>query len=311
MKTWRIALALVALVCAVFVCAAAGAETRTGTCGTNLTWTLEDDGTLTISGEGAMSNYNAYYNTPSWGTPVKTVVIEDGVTSIGNYAFYNCASLTGISIPDSVTSIGGFAFDYCSKLTDIHIDSIESWLAISYNNYSSHPNYYGSARHLYIGEQELTNVTIPEGVTSIPAYAFYRFNSLTSISIPDSVTGIGYAAFENCTSLTSISIPDSVTSIGVWAFAYCSSLTSISIPDGDTSIGDYAFYYCTSLTSISIPDGVTSIGNYAFSDCWAKRYATLDSAGAKALGAAGYSFWESNYNLAFRYWCGRLFILGI
>ena len=156
MKAWRIALALVALVCAVFVGVAAGAETQTGTCGTNLTWTLEDDGTLTISGTGAMRQYSSSYSngitTAPWGAEITHVTIEDGVTSIGYDAFYGCASLTSISIsdgvtsiggsafsgctsltsisiPDSVTSIGNDAFYNCSKLTGIHIDSIESWLA--------------------------------------------------------------------------------------------------------------------------------------------------------------------------------------
>ena len=197
----------------------------------NLTWKLYEDGTLNISGKGAMKNYN-YYDNPSPASQkkdsVKKVVIEDGVTSIGNSAFDSCSNLTSITIPDSVSSIGNFVFYGCSSLTSI---------------------------------------TIPDRVTSIEKYAFYNCSGLTSITIPDSVTSIGESAFRNCTSLTSITIPDSVTSIGKSAFSNCSSLTSITIPNGVTSIGESAFSYCRSLTSITIPDSVTSIGDAAFKYC--------------------------------------------
>ena len=197
----------------------------------NLTWKLDADGTLTISGTGAMKDYD-YYNNPSPASQkkdsVKKVVIEDGVTSIRNSAFYDCNSLTSITIPNSVTSIGAYAFSNC---------------------------YY------------LTNITIPNSVTSIENYAFRACSSLTSITIPDSVTSIGALAFYDCDSLTSITISNSVTSIGERAFAYCSSLTSITIPDSVTSIGAYAFSDCWDLTSITIPDSVTTIGESAFNAC--------------------------------------------
>ena len=181
----------------------------------NLTWKLYADGTLTISGTGAMKNYD-YNDNPSPvynNSNVKKVVIEDGVTSIGNSAFNECISLTSITIPDSVTSIGTYAFSGC---------------------------------------RSLTSITIPDSVTSIGAYAFQSCSNLTSITIPDSVTSIGASAFNSCSGLTSITIPDSVTSIGNFAFSYCISLTSITIPDSVTSIGSYAFYNCKNLTTISL-----------------------------------------------------------
>ena len=195
----------------------------------NLTWTLTADGTLTISGTGAMKDYDYDNNrSPVYGnSSVKKVVIEDGVTSIGNSAFDNCRRLTDITIPKSVTSIGNYAFYNCSSLTSI---------------------------------------TIPDSVTSIGDYAFFYCYQLTSITLSDSVTSIGDSAFSDCNSLTSITIPDSVTSIGEWAFSCC-GLTSITIPSSVTSIGRYAFYKCTGLTSITIPDSVTSIGDSAFSNC--------------------------------------------
>ena len=201
-----------------------------------------------------MKNYN-YYDNPSPASQkkdsVKKVVIEDGVTSIGNSAFDSCSNLTSITIPDSVSSIGNFVFYGCSSLTSITLS----------NNITNIGN------SAFAGCSSLTSITIPDRVTSIEKYAFYNCSGLTSITIPDSVTSIGESAFRNCTSLTSITIPDSVTSIGKSAFSNCSSLTSITIPNGVTSIGESAFSYCRSLTSITIPDSVTSIGDAAFKYC--------------------------------------------
>ena len=220
----------------------------------NLTWKLYEDGTLNISGKGAMKNYN-YYDNPSPASQkkdsVKKVVIEDGVTSIGNSAFDSCSNLTSITIPNSVTSIGAYAFSNCYYLTNITIP----------NSVTSIENY------AFRSCSSLTSITIPDSVTSIGELAFYSCDSLTSITISNSVTSIGERAFAYCSRLTSITIPDSVTSIGEAAFAGCSSLTSITIPDSVTSIGEYAFQSCSSLTSNTIPDSVTSIGDYVFISC--------------------------------------------
>ena len=159
---------------------------------------------------------------------VGVIVFDGEVTTIGEWAFGYCDSLTSVTIPNSVTTIGEGAFYNCSSLTSI---------------------------------------TIPDSVTTIGYAAFGYCDSLTSVTIPNSVTTIGEGAFYNCSSLTSITIPDSVTTIGDWAFGYCSSLTSITIPDSVTTIGDYAFYSCDNLTSVTISDSVTTIGEYAFADC--------------------------------------------
>ena len=219
----------------------------------NLTWKLDAKGTLTISGTGAMKNYNDTDNlSPAYmNSNVKKVVIEDGVTSIGDFAFYKCTGLTSITIPDSITSIGNYAFSECSNLTSITI-----------------PNSVTSiGKSAFYGCWDLTSITIPDSVTSIGNAAFNSCTSLLSITIPDSVTSIGYGAFYDCSSLTSITIPNSVTSIGNFVFYNCSSLTNIKIPDSVTSIGNFAFYNCSSLTSITIPNSVTSIERYAFSEC--------------------------------------------
>ena len=191
--------------------------------------------------------WSAFYDCSS----LTSITIPDGVTSIGDYAFYCCSSLTSITIPDGVTSISSGAFYNCTSLTSITIpDSVTSIGSSAFYSCTS-----------------LTSITIPDSVTSIGGSAFSYCSSLTSITIPDGVTSIGDFAFWYCSSLTSITIPDSVTSIGEDAFYCCSSLTSVTIGSGVTSIGDYAFYGCSSLTSITIPDSVTRIGNYAFSGC--------------------------------------------
>ena len=203
-----------------------------GTCGAEVTWTLDSEGVLTISGSGDMYGY-APSDAP-WHGRVKSAVIAEGVTSISWYAFYNCRSLTSVTIPDSVTSIGDDAFYNCKSLTSVTIPdsvtSIGSWA--------------------FSGCTSLTSVTIPNSVTSIGDGAFYDCRSLTSVTIPDSVTSIRGWAFYYCTSLTSVTIPDSVTSIGQQAFYYCTSLTSVTIPDSVTRIGKQAFDYCTSLTDV-------------------------------------------------------------
>ena len=239
------------------VTALAADVVKSGTCGaegdgSNLTWTLDSEGTLTISGSGDMYDYD-FSRAPWYGSRsrVKSAVIADGVTSIGESAFYVCTSLTSVTIPDSVTSIGNWAFEGCTSLTSVTIpDSVTR---------------IGGAT--FDGCKSLANVTIPDSVTSIGYKAFGSCESLTSVTIPDSVTSIGERAFSYCTSLTSVTIPGSMTSIGSYAFMGCSSLTSVTIPDSVTSIGERAFSYCKSLTSVTIPGSVTSIGSYAFSSC--------------------------------------------
>ena len=236
------------------------AETaNSGTCGDNVTWRLSDDGVLTISGTGDMADFE-WDGTPwcSVSSQVKSVVIKDGVTSIGDCAFGGCISLTSVSIPDGVISIGFAAFESCSLLT---------------------------------------GVTIPNSVTGIGDYAFGYCSSLISVTIPGSVTSIGEAAFAGGSTSVNVSrenknycsvdgglydkqkttifhpgkiqngafrVPDGVNRIGDSAFFDCTSLTSVIIPKSVTSIGSLAFLGCIRLTNVTIPDGVTSIGDAAF-----------------------------------------------
>jgi len=199
------------------------------------------------------------------GQEVIDLVIPNSVTSIGDYAFYNCSGLTSITIPESVTSIGDEAFRFCSGLTKAEFASIERLCCISFEDNFANPLYY--ANHLYIDGQEVKDLVIPNSVTSIGESALYNCSGLTSITIPNSVTSIGKSALYNCSGLTSITIPNSVTSIGEWAFSRCSGLTSITIPESVTSIGEGTFRGCSGLTSITIPNSVTSIGERAFYGC--------------------------------------------
>ena len=185
-----------------------------GTIHAEITWNLSDDGTLTLSGMD-MPDQALDYSIYPWHSKrnlIKKVVIENGVTSIGGFAFYVCRNLTSIMIPNSVTSIGNAAFMDCSGFTSI---------------------------------------TIPNSVTSIGDGAFYGCKGLTSIIIPKSVTSIGSTAFTECTALISVTIPESLISIGDGAFSFCSGLTSITIPNSVTNIGDYAFMGCSYLTSVT------------------------------------------------------------
>ena len=196
-----------------------------------------------------------------------SLTIPNSVTTIGSSAFSGCSGLTSVIIPNSVTSIGGWAFDGCSGLTSLVISDLAAWLNVSLGNDSSNPLKNSNAHHLFLNDNEITDLVIPNSVTNIKKYAFEGCSSLTSVTIPNSVTTIGERAFYGCSGLTSVTIGNSVTSIGEGAFAYCSSLTSVTIPNSVTSIGYAAFDVCSGLTSVTIPNSVTSIGNIAFALC--------------------------------------------
>ena len=229
----------------------------TGKCGDNLTWTIDNNEVLTISGTGRIPDYNdpssGGNNTAPWygyAYQIKKVVLGSGVQNIGNNAFAGCYGMTDITIPDGVTSIGDSAFDWCSALTEISIPGTVSSIGDS----------------AFYGCSALTEISIPGTVSSIGDSVFSGCSALTEISIPDTVSSIGDSAFSRCSALTEISIPSTVSSIGSYAFSGC-ALREVEIPQGITSIQTRTFQYCTKLTKITIPDSVTSVEICAFDNC--------------------------------------------
>ena len=259
------ALSLFAAYPAAFAAGGAAAEPElaiaasNGTCGDGLTWTLDGSGTLTISGSGAMYSYDysPWYDSRY---AIKTVIISDSVTSIGesvfddcssltsvtignsveyieNRAFRGCSSLTSVNIPDSVTMIGNYAFSGCSSLTFINVSKGNSkYCSINGVLFNK------AVTVLICCPEGKTECIIPDSVTTISNSAFYDCSALTSINIPDSVTKIRFDAFSGCSSLKTVNIGDSVTTIDNWAFSGCSLLSSINIPDCVTTIGYSAFF---------------------------------------------------------------------
>ena len=207
----------------------------------------------------------------------KNTVIPNTVTSIGNFAFYQCSSLTSIDIPNSVTSIGHSAFNGCSSLTSVTIPNSVTTIGGSaffgtgwYNNQPDGLVYAGLVAYTYKGTMPNgTSITLRDGTLGIAAGAFSNCKGLISITMPNSVTNIGASAFYGCNSLTSVSIPDSVSVsiIGEDTFYGCSSLTSITIPNNVSLIDKNAFFACTGLTSVTLGNSLTTIGEKAFSFC--------------------------------------------
>lgn len=238
-------LVLVAVFCVFLLPVEADAATviKSGTCGNNLTWTLDDEGTLTISGSGAMKVYDSELMFPWSGVPwdidrssIKNVIIKNGVTSIDGWAFFECTNLISVTIPDSVTLIDRCSFTKCASLI---------------------------------------NIEIPDKVTSIGDRAFDGCVSITSITLPQSIRNIGSMAFSSCKGLTTITIPHSNITIGDYAFSHCSGLTNVSLPRSMNTIAEHMFSYCTGLVDFTIPNSVQTIGYAAFDGCSNLRTITI------------------------------------
>ena len=179
---------------------------------------------------------------------LQRVTIPAGVTSIGYQAFYNCSSLQGVTIPAGITNLGSSQFAGCTGLTWLE------WNAVNCPNNGGMP------------AANIERVTIGDGVTVLPENFLYQ-SKITEIDIPESVTTIRYRALSDCYGLTEVKLPSGLTTLGKEAFAHCTGLRSIVIPDGVTAISDYTFYGCTSLENAVLPANATSIGSYAFYGC--------------------------------------------
>lgn len=267
-----------------------------GKCGNNLTYTfVEATHTLTISGNGDMTNYNSedmYVDNIPWYSykeNIWNVIIENGVTSIGNNAFYECSNLTDISISNSVTTIGEAAFAFCIGLTNINIpNSVKSINRIAFSCCTS-----------------LTDIIIPNSVTTIGIAAFLYCSNLRSVKIPNSIVSIGARAFKGCTNLQKVIVEDIVSWCNIsfddnpiWyahhlfsnedteitelvlpdyaeynisnrAFMFCYGFTSVTIPTSIKHVGEAAFAGCYNLANVTIDNSKTNVGNYAFNNCFA------------------------------------------
>lgn len=254
---------------------------RSGTCGGNLTWELNDDYTvLTVRGTGEMDNYGSDYNTAPWHAyceEIKEVILNDGITRIGDWAFFMCRNMDAPTIPNTVQSIGDGAFCGCSSMQSFDIpSSVES-----------------IGNKAFEGCERLTYVHIGEGVKELGQEAFWMCSGLTSVVIPDSVTILGASLFSRCTSLASVTIGEGVQEIGSFIFdgcdlletlvynaieceeagmntdfgLECHSLTHLTVGDKVRIIPERAFIQCKKLTSVNIPNSVEYIGMKAFYGC--------------------------------------------
>ena len=223
-----------------------------GTCGAeaggnNLTWTLTSDSTLTIRGTGDMADFTSG-NQP-WQAhlaAIRTAVVQEGVTSVGNYFLSSCTGLTSVNLPDGVTSVGSNFLSNCTGLTSIDL---------------------------------------PDGLTSVGGYFLNNCTGLTSIDLPDGVTSVGSYFLRGCIGLTSITLPEGLSSVGDVFLYSCIGLTSIDLPDGLTSVGSYFLRACSGLTSLTLPAGLTSAGNYFLMDCTGLQELTVLAATPPVLGS--------------------------
>ena len=294
-----------------------------GDCGTGVTYSLTEDGKLTISGTGAMTKFDLFMTKAPWDgykASITSVVIESGVTSIGEYAFNECTSLASVTIPTGVTSIGRSAFEQCSNLTTIDIPtSVESigncaFGCTGLTEIDIPASVTSIGQGTFSSCSNLKSANLPDNLTSIPSQLFYQCTSLEAITIPASVTKIESSAFYGCNnaSLTTISIPAGVTSIGSEAFRNCTGLISIDLPANLTTIDSYAFMGCNnaSLTTISIPASVTSIGQNAFKNCSKLATVTIYATSLTTYGPGAFDDTASGLKIYVPYGSGDTYKAG-
>lgn len=204
------------------------------------------------------------------------------VTSIGKNAFREAAALMSVTIPPTITTVSDSAFYKCNTLAEVHIASLESWCNISFARSIDNPIYY--AHRLFLNDQEITDLVIPEGVTEIKDYAFMFCKSLTSVIIPDCVTSIGNSAFSLCTAMTSVTIGESVKSIGNAAFQDCKGLVTVKVPDSVEDLGGSVFSRCDNLTSAIIGNSVKRLESFLFYSCDKLKSVTIGNSVTDIVG---------------------------
>ncbi len=256
-----------AVLCLCAVSVALADNIASGSCGNGLTWTLDSEGTLTVSGEGELVSSvqpaEPYgYPWAEYAQDICKVIIEEGVTGIDRYAFYDFTGITSLAIPSTTERIDWDAVITCSSLTAITVDANNP----SYCDIDGVVFDKGLEEVLRFPQNRKGTYTIPEGVTRIGDIAF-AYCKVESVALPSTLTAIGYASFFGCRDITEIVIPDGVTNIGFEAFRFCTSLADIMLPKALNSVPAYVFDECGSLTVIDIPPNVRYIGNCAFRNC--------------------------------------------
>ena len=256
----------------------------------NIQWSISTDGVMVFTGTGEIPNYPE--NRTPWfeyADKVKMVIISEGITRVGDFAFDRFVNLESITIPTTLKSFGILTFNFCSRINSVYISDIDAWCRIRFEGNLSNPMSYGTENNtIYLNNEPITEVVVPEDVEYLD-HNFNKFSQLEKITLPEGLKRIGDSTFKNCKSLKNIEIPDTVTEIGAYAFAYCDSLESVVIPDSVTLVEMGAFsasglktvelsknmkiiYYatfglCESLEEIVIPENIEIIERNAFGSC--------------------------------------------
>lgn len=220
---------LLAVLTAVLLMTSSAMAAESGTCGANLSWTLED-GTLTITGTGEMTDFTEMNLAPwyTWRNEIVRLSLPEGLTSIGNLAFYGCKELKTVVLPDSVMRVGHYAFMDCVSLTILDMGS---------------------------------------GVQTVGESAFSDCYALRSLDLPAGLRTIGLKSFYRCESITTLTIPYNVSSVGISAFGYCKSLVTVEILAHITEVPEFMFYGCGNLVSITLPSQLNDVSDHAFRGC--------------------------------------------
>lgn len=229
-------------------------------------------GVVTYNGDVTEIGADAFM----WASALRTIEVPEGVTDIRIRAFQYCQNMTSILLPTTLSHVENLAFEGCKDLINgkLIIKDIEAWCAITFDTMWGNPLMY--AKHIYAdADTEITSLVIPDGITTIGKYAFYKCEGITSIKLPYGLTEIGAGAFEYCTNISEVNIPTTVETIGESAFARTESLESVILPQGVSTIGSMAFAY-SGLTSITIPSSVTEWGGGAFGYMQALETATVE-----------------------------------